>query len=152
MASVEQYRKRWLRLHKQYERKALREFVKPFNKWAKAIDFDKMDVFNYKEVISEAIDKNDLLEAYYNVYTNIGLDHGNRVAKTLKKQKFFTLDDFSSAFMNFIVDWLANNRFNEIAERANAFNRTLSQIIANGMKEGMTLQEIIRELRKKVEY
>jgi len=151
MAKLNKYRRRWLRWHKQYEKRALKPLDQTFKTWGKAIDFDKLNYFNYDQLIDEAIDTKLLEESLYLIYTNIGLVHGKRIgAEFNKTTKFFELNNFNSSYISVILDWLREHGADNIKTIANTFKRTIVRIISNGFQEGLGIEEIARNLQRTV--
>ena len=149
MASTRNYRKKWLRYHRGYEKRAYKTLIKTFRKWAMAIDFDNLTPVNYVSIIEQATNKEDLEKDLLTIYTQIGLTHGKRIGKDINSNlKFFTLETFESTFMNFIVDWLNANGGEKIRLIEQSFRQDIAHVITNGLQEGKDIQQIARDLRK----
>jgi uncharacterized protein with gpF-like domain len=146
------YRKKWLKYHREYERKAYKVFRDVFKQWSKNLDTTVITALNYESVISNAADKKLLIEAYGKVYTSIGLKHAERIGTELNKeplrQKFFTLDDFASTFTDFIFNWLNNNKVTDLRNIRITYQETIMRIVGKGLEEGKTIQEIATEIQR----
>lgn len=148
---INSYRRQWLRYHNRYELRTFRLFHKSFKKFARNIDFDNMTLVNYVTLIDQAIDEEELLNNIETVNTKIGLLHGKRVGKEFNEQlKLFTLGDFTSTFIEFIKDWLVANGGWKIELLKRTFRESIVQIIAEGINEGLGINDIARNLQRVV--
>lgn len=151
MASVRRYRKKWLRWKMQYEAFAFREFLKTFRQWVGDIPFDELTPQNYGPLITNSIDTNLMYEAYEKVYTKIGFAHGKRVGRDINLQlKFFTLENFTTAFFNALTSWLRVFGSQRITLIQKTFATDINNIIASGLEDEKSMDEIVRELRQLV--
>lgn len=150
MATLNRFREQWLRYHKRYERRAFKELRKVFKTWGKSIEWDNMTLFNYSDVLSKAIDKEQMFEAYMNIYTTIGRIHGKRVFKKADSVKFFNLDDFPTIFQEFVRNWLMANKIEDITTVSDTYKKELIRIIVDGINNSRTMQDISRDLQKVV--
>ena len=153
MQNRNRFRKKWLRYHKGYERKAFKIFRKVFAQWGKDLDIDSISALNYESVIRNSVKRNYLLNAYKDVYIDIGIIHGERIGKELNKQplqKFFVLDDFTTDFMRFIFEWLNNNKVASLRTISDTYQLSINRLISSMLEDGKTIQEIITEVKKLV--
>ena len=150
MATIRSYRKKWLKYHSQYEKKAFRIFQKAFKEMAKGVDYDSMTEQNYKELI-QGINSKMLFIAYEDVYLDIGLVHGKRIGKEfITGLKFFSLLDFESSYIDMILDWLYNDGANRIRAVYSSFTNDIITIIGDAMKEGEGIDKISRRIEKSI--
>lgn len=106
-----------------------------------------MSLLNYESVIKNGVDKKLLVDAYAKVYLNIGLTHGAKMGEDLNNRtKFFTLDDFTSAFTDFIYQWLNNNKTASLRSISDNYQLTINKLISKGLEEGKTIREIAKEI------
>lgn len=147
----EQYRKRWLRQHAQYEKIAYREFLRAFRETAENIPFFLLNVSNYEMVIQTSISQRDITNAYYDVYREVGVIHGQRVGKEINKQlKEFTTTAFLSQFNRTLINWLIANAGTRITTVRQTYIDYIINFIAKGLTDNKTIPEIVTELQKAI--
>lgn len=146
-----QYRKRWLRQHAQYEKIAYKELIKGFKDLGNSIPFEFLTEDNY-ELLLEGFFKQDMFfNIYYNIYNKVGRIHGERVGKSINKQiKEFTLSSFLSTFDKNLLSWLFDNVTERVVTVRKTYLDTLKEIITFGINDGKTMSQIATELKKKV--
>ena len=149
--NVEAYRKKWLRYHLQYEKRAFKIFYKVFKDWGKRIKVEDINVLNFSDVIDEATNEDELKKALEIVYINIGLVHGKRVGKEVNKElKFFSLDDFESDWLRYVREYLGRVGGDSIRLLVESFKSPIKKIIIQGMQNGDGTEEIARAIQKLV--
>ena len=154
MASERGYRDKWLRYHRRYENKATTVFLKVFRSWGRSIDFDKLNVLNYSKVVSEAINTEQLKNAYIDVYYTIGRLHGKRVGyafnKEVKREKFFILGDFETSLQNYIRNYVNEWAFEYFKTVEQSYKDTIVKVIAEMVANGEGSEDIARRIEKLV--
>jgi len=147
--NIEQFRKRWIRYHKQYERLAYTAFIKSIRETANKIPFNFLTEENYKGTIDKTINIEEITMAYFNVYNEVGVIHGERVGKSINRQiKEFTLKGFLSVFERNLLDWLFKNSSFRITSVKNTLTSYLQEIISFGIAEGKTMSELSTDLHR----
>ena len=145
----EQYRKRWLRQHAQYERIAYKIFIKDFRDAANNIPFSSLTEDNYLPTTEKILSVEDMAQSYFKVYKEIGLIHGARVGKEINLQlKDFSLDAFISEFDKRLLSWLFGNSSYRITSVRKTFIAYIQQTMAFGLASGKSMSEIGTELQK----
>ena len=151
MASVSRYRKKWLKWKAQYEVIAFRELRKTFKQWVAQIPFDDLNVNNYGALISNSIDTDLMFDTYESIYSKVGLTHGKRVGRDINMQlKLFTLDDFTTTFLNDILIWLRGEGGARITLVEHTFIDDITNIIAQGLEDGESMRNVAKELQELV--
>ena len=147
----EQYRKRWLRQHKSYERIAYRELIKGFKDLGNSIPFLFMTADNYEDFLSTNLKQEMFFNIYYNIYKEVGVIHGQRIGRTINKQiKDFTLNAFLSEFEKNLLNWLFNNATSRIITVRQTYLEYLKTLILEGLQNNKTISQIATELTKKI--
>jgi len=149
--TIDQYRQRWRRRHKKYEKQAYKLFISAFRDMALDLPWNFMNSSNYKNIIETSVTQDDLTNAYYNVYNKVGKQEGEYVGKYLNKQieeltKEWTISSFLSIWERNLFEWLLTNTSRRIIETRQTFINYLNKIIAFGINDGKTLPEIAKEL------
>lgn len=141
-------RKRWLRLHKNYERKAYSILRNSFRNQVNKIDLNLLNEGNYKGLIDIGITYGETFEAFRKIYEEIGNRHGKEIGRELQETKNFNLDLFSEQFQRTLINWLTNNAGQNII----SVNRTLAdeiiQRIIQGYEDNLSNFEIVQELER----
>lgn len=147
----DQFRKRWLRQHSQYERIAYKELIKGFRNLANGIPFAFMTTENYSEFLNTNLQQDQFINIYYNIYREIGLIHGKRVGRTINKQiKEFTMPAFTSEFERNLLSWLFDNAIYRVSDVRRTFLEYLRKEIAVLVTENFTMREIAKQIQEKV--
>lgn len=148
MASINSYRNKWRRWHKSYEKRAYKVLIKTFRKWARDIDFARLTPENYPQIVGNAVRERDLTRNLEDIYIEIGLIHGERIGKGINKQiKLFTLGDFTSVFLDDIIDFLLEFGAEKVVTISATFQDDINRIITQGLEDELTIQEIARDLQ-----
>lgn len=149
--NIEQYRKRWIRYHKQYEKIAYTVFIKSIRETANKIPFQFLTEDNYMLTIDKTITIDEILQAYFKVYSEVGLIHGERVGKSINKQiKEFTLRSFLSMFERTLLEWLFRNSSYRITSVKNTLTSYIQEILSFGIAEGKTISELATDLQTRI--
>lgn len=151
MASIRKYRQKWLRYHAQYEKRAYNLFRKSFQSFALRMPYAQMTPHNYRKMLDLMVTDGDIERMFFMVYSEIGMIHGNRVGKDINREiKDFNELIFETAFRQGLSDWVIQNAGHSIVTVKRTFIRFIKDIIANGFRDGKTIQEISREIHKLV--
>ena len=146
-----QYRKRWLRQHSQYEKLAYKELLKGFRDLANGIPFVFMTTDNYEDFLNTNLQQDQFINIYYNIYREIGLIHGKRVGRNINKQiKEFTMPAFTSEFERNLLTWLFDNAIYRVSDVRRTFLEYLRKEIAVMVDNNLTMREIAKELQARV--
>ena len=147
----QQFRKKWLRQHSQYEKIAYTELIEGFRELGDSIPFDFMTFENYNEILEGALTNELFYGIYYNIYNQIGIIHGKRVGKSINQQsKDFTLNAFLSQFEKNLLGWLFNNAADRVVSVRSTYLEYIKEIIIQGRADGKTISQISTELVKHI--
>lgn len=147
----EQYRKLWLKLHRSYEKKAFAIFNRSIRKTVKDIPFNKMTKHNYVPYVEFYISEQVIQKAFYDMYLQIGLLHGNRITRSIvKDSKSLETDLFQAAYKNNLLQWLKDNAGTRITTVRGSLVKYLIDEINKGVKEGRDVESIAKEIQKLV--
>lgn len=149
--SRRKYRQRYLRWHKQYEKRSATEIKKVFKKWLSNIKWGDLDEFNYSLMIDESINQKELEKAYYTIYYEIGKEHGKRVGKEINQGlKEFTFVGFMTIFDFAIREYFMQYGINRIVTVRNTFFESIMDLIKAGLDEGKSMSVVAREIEPMV--
>lgn len=147
--TIDQYRKRWIRRHKRYEREAYKIFMQSFRTLANNIPFNFINEGNYETILPSSIKQSDIFNAYLEVYNTIGKKEGERVGKQINRElKEWTLNSFLSEFERQLFEWLFRNTTRRMTEVRQTFINYLNKEIAFGLSQGKTISEITTDLQR----
>lgn len=122
------YREQWEKWHHRYEVSAYRIFRKALKESIAGLNTNGVTYENYKIMVPLNVQKEPILKAYIQVYTNVGLTHGRRVGFGINREmKRFNNDFFSQEFLDNILDWVRNN----VDYRIRSVNETVSKRITS---------------------
>ena len=123
-----QYRKRWLRRHSQYEKIAYKLLMKGFRDLGNSIPFIFMTEDNYEDFLNTNLKQEQFINIYYNLYKEVGTIHGIRVGREINKQiKEFTSNAFLAQFERDLLTFL----FDEVEYR-------ITDVIVEGLSMSTT--------------
>ena len=118
---LDKYRDKYLRWHKTYEKRANTRLLKVFKGWAKDIHLSGTQS-QWIHQIDEQFKEEDLIKAYSDIYTKIGLVHGNRIGKAANMQKKdFNPNFFEEAYERYVSLYLQQSGMGRIYEVRNTF-------------------------------
>lgn len=138
-----------MRQHAQYERMAYKIFIESFRESSNKIPFNFLTEGNYDLLVESSIPVEDITQAYFKVYKDIGLIHGERVGKEINLQlKEFTLSALLSQFDRTLLTWLLQNSSLRIRSVRNTLVKYIQEVIAFGIAEGKGISEISTDLQK----
>ncbi len=144
----QQYRKRWIRRHKKYERQTYKILMRYFRDSANKIPFNFLTESNYNMIVEGAITQDDLNNSYYEIYRETGIQEGKWVGNFINKQlKDFTFDLFLSEFEKNLFSWLLQNSSYRIVTVRQDFIKYIQAYLAQGVLDGKTMDELSKELQ-----
>jgi hypothetical protein len=145
------YRKLWLRMHRSYQKRIFRIFMRDIRRAANNIPFDSLDEQNYEAFIRLNIPENTFASSYFDSYLIVGMMHGRRVGYSINRQmKAFDIDVFATSWRRFLAQWLLENAGTNIVSVRESLVETLIKQIAVGLEEGKGIRVIAKELQKLV--
>jgi uncharacterized protein with gpF-like domain len=148
-----EYKRRWLIDYQKYERKGLSVFRKGLKNSALNIPFDSINTNNFEILIRMYVLENEINQAYFDFYLNIGIAHGKKVGKAINKEetiKNFEPSTFQDNYREFIARWILNNAGARITSVREELIEYLIAYIAKGVEEGKDIRTISRELQKHI--
>lgn len=147
----EEYLSQWIKWHRQYEIKAFRIFKEAIISTLQRIPIDNLNYYNYNEVVKLNIYQNLIEQAYIDVYTTIGLIHGNRVGRGINRDiKDFNKPLFNEDFQNLIIDWVRENCGLRITSVSNNLAKTIIELVAQSSEENLTIEQMQRFIRQRI--
>ncbi len=149
MASITKYRQKWLKYHKSYEKRAFRELRKVFKDWNNRITNLNIDERLIKQQLELITSSDDMLEAYQNIYFNIGRIHGRRVGKFINIElKEFTMNEFMDLFEQNLPIFLRDFGITRIQQVHQTYLDDVFKLFNDRLKAGKTLKETTDEVFK----
>ncbi len=143
-----QYRK-W---HTAYERRSYKIFRKALLATARRVPVDNLSYYNYKQVIPLNIEKKLIEQAYFDVYTQIGLIHGNRVGRGINKDlKDYSAPLFNEEFQKTIIDWVRVNCGANIISVSDTLADAIIKLVEQSLAKNLTLDEMQRFIRRSLD-
>ena len=145
------FRTKWLRLQKRYENQALRDLMRVFRAWNKAIDFDQVTELNYKKLISNAVDTTSLSKEYVGIYRKIGRAHGRVIGKSINEQlKSWTASAFDSEWEAEVSRYFAEYGIGRVVTIENTYKETIAKMFESPKFSELTLQERTKIIQSQV--
>ena len=150
MASITKYRQKWLKYHKGYEKKAFKLLQKVFSKWNSKIINADIKEKGIKKQLEALINENDMSDAYYQIYFNIGVAHGLRVGKfiNIELTKDFTIPKFMTEFEKNLPVYLKTHGITRIQQVSDTYLKDVFKLFDDRLKAGKTLKETTDEVFK----
>jgi hypothetical protein len=143
-----QYRNRWLRRHKQYERIAYKQFNEGFKSIGNAIPFQFMTKDNYSEILNTSANQELFFNVYFNVYREVGLIHGERIGREINREiKDFTLNTFLSTFQRNLLNWILSNTLTRVVNVRNTYLNYIREVIAKDIQDGKEMSQIVTDIQ-----
>ena len=143
-----QYRNRWLRRHKQYERIAYKQFNEGFKSIGNAIPFQFMTKDNYSEILNTSANQELFFNVYFNVYREVGVIHGERIGREINREiKDFTLNTFLSTFQRNLLNWILSNTLTRVVNVRNTYLNYIREVIAKGIQDGKEMSQIVTDIQ-----
>ena len=147
----EQYRTRWMKRHRRYERESYRLFSNALKEIVLAIPFNMLTTSNYEIVVQTSVAKEPIQNAYNDVYSKIGIAEGKVVGKEINEQlKNFQLDTFLSQFTRTLRDWLLLNADSRVNLVRQSYIDYINEYIKQGIANGQSIDDIVNALEKEV--
>lgn len=147
MASVTKYRKKWLKYHASYEKRAYKVLRKTFKKWNDIIINSELQEINIKSQLNALIDSKDMYEAYYAIYYSIGATHGQRVGKDINiNLKDFTMQSFLDLFETELELFFRQYGFTRIQQVHKSYLNDIFNLFNDRLLDGKTLKETTDEV------
>ena len=148
----DQFRNKWHRQHTRYEKSAYKIFSRAFRESALKIPFNFINENNYEFIVNSAITTDDITNAYYEVYNEIGTIHGTYTGNSINNQiKIFTEGAFLSEFQRTLISWMFNNAGSRITSVRNTYAKRIIDLIAKGLLKGESIQDIVRDIEQRLE-
>ena len=141
-------RRIWKRLLGSYTKRAFRIFRSSFRETARRIPFETLTEDNFQGLIALNISRNDIFNAYIDVYLQIGELHGEFTGEQINKElKQFENPLFSEALQRSIINYLQLNAGSRIISVRKNLIAYLIDIISQGLADNKPIRQIARELR-----
>jgi hypothetical protein len=122
-----EYLAQWVKWHQGYERRATKILKRAIIATTNRIPIENVSYNNYKISIPVNTFTDDITKAYIQIYTEIGLIHGNRVGLGINRDaKEYDRPFFNQIFKNNILNWIAEN----CGLRIRSVTRTIAEKIA----------------------
>lgn len=145
-----QYRNRWLKYLRGYE-KTSRAIVRAHLKDAAGkIPFNELTPARYKDVIVVHISLNQMEGMMLDLYNQVGLAHGRRVGEGIKNEtKAFTWDDFKDWFSQNLPMWLLTGGMiaNMISIRKTFYLYLIAEL-EDALNRGLPFDQAVAHLKK----
>ncbi|MEM6814906.1 MAG: phage minor head protein [Bacteroidota bacterium] len=149
-----EYRRRWLIQHRKYEKRAAIIFRKHFRSTAFRLPFDSINGDNYEILITLFVLQSEIENAYFDVYSEIGIRHGKRIGREInseiREQKDFDPTTFEGSYRDFVRNWILNNAGTRITSVREELIESLIKFISDGIENGQDIRTISRQLRKHI--
>ena len=149
MKDVRNYRRQWLRNHDKYTKKGLTIFRKAAREAVNNIPFENLSEGTYQMSINFNIKEDHFKEAFLEFYTTIGIAHGKKVLRALKKEKDI-FDDFVNIYRAQLSEWMYQYAGLKIKSITEELKDYIIKIITEGIKNEQDIRSIVRELKKHI--
>ena len=147
MANITKYRNKWLKYHASYEKRAYNELRKVFRKWSNLVintEFNEQTILNQ---LTSLVKFEELYTTYYQIYYNIGVVHGLRVAKDINLElKAITINEFMELFERELPNYLRQYGITRIQMVHSTYLDVIFKMFNDRLKEGKTLRETTNEI------
>lgn len=144
--TINQYRRQYLRWQRTYERSAYLILRRAFIKTASNIPIENLTEENYIDVIRDSIDSREITKAYSDLYTKIGITHGDRVTRDIVKQQ---KSIFSDTYKRQVTQYLANYGGKRIQLVTSEFVEYIINQITEGLTDGQSISNIVNNILKR---
>lgn len=145
------YREQWEKWHHRYEVSAYRVFRRALKESIAGLNTDGVTYENYKIMVPLNVQRQPILRAYIQVYTNVGLTHGRRVGFGINREmKRFDNDLFSRFFQNSILDWIREHVGDRIVSVSETIAKRIGRLIEVAAEQGMSIEEMQKYLRERI--
>lgn len=147
----EQYRAQWHKYQRGYERRAYTIFRRALLDMVSRIPFDNLTYANYTLLIPLNLHQEYIDKAYVDVYTQIGLLHGNRIGKGINAElKDYSKPLFSEEFHRTILDWLRSNVGTRITSVVDTVAKNIMQLVETALGENLTTMQMQKFIRDRI--
>lgn len=140
-----QYREWYFRKHNQYERKAFNIIKNEFKKALSKINTDNLTKDNYQALLNINITNEMVFKTIYKIHLEIGLEQGNRIIKSIQKEKIQTKNSplFNRIFQESLIAFLRLNEGGNIVSIRQTLISAVIDFISSKLDENKTLSEIV---------
>lgn len=150
--NMQQYGIQYRKWHGAYERRSYKIFRKALLETARRIPTDNLTYFNYKQVIPLNINSTIIERAYFDVYTQIGIIHGNRVGRGINRDiKDYSAPLFNEEFQRTIIEWVRLNCGTNIISVSETLAETIIKLVEQCLSENLTLEQMQRFIRRSLD-
>jgi hypothetical protein len=137
LAKEDKYREQYLRWHKSYEKRATTELLRVFKGWTKDLRLDGQPN-QWIHQIDSQFEEEDLIKAYVNIYSKIGIKHGNRIGKVANmSQKDFNPSFFKEFYEKYVALYLHQSGMSRIYDVRNTFVSFIAELLQGNAASGM---------------
>jgi len=137
-------------MHERYEKLAIKELMKTFRRWAKNIPFDTISESNYSQLIQGAINPEEMMATYVDIYTKIGLAHGKKISANIDSQLKATNDAFKLKYLADINSYLTQHGMKKIVTVSSTYFGDMNNLFKDRLVKGMDIRQAAREVKKMV--
>lgn len=147
----EEYRSKWHVYQRGYERRAYTIFRRSLSTTVNNIPFDNLSYENYQAVITLNIRQQDIEAAYIEVYTQIGLLHGNRVGRSINQElKDYSRPLFNEEFQRNIIEWIRENLGERIVSVTETLAKKIMMLVEEALGENFTIEQMQKYVRDNI--
>lgn len=147
----QQYLDQWRKWHGAYERRAFRIFRRAIKQCYDAIPVDGLDYNNYRVLIDLNVLPNPIYSAYVEVYTTIGLIHGNRVGQGINRDiKDYSRPLFSEELQRTILEWVRDNCGLRITSVIDTIREKVISLVEQAIEQNLTIEQMQAFLRRAI--
>jgi len=146
-----EYLEQWLKWHEQYEKRAYRIFRIALLETISNIPLSNITYENARALIELNINSDKLTHAYIEVYTSIGLIHGNRIGRGINRElKDYEKPLFNRIFQNSIVDWVRENAGSRITSVLDTVAKKIIELVVQASADNLTIEQMQRFIRDRI--
>lgn len=148
----QEYLEQWLKWHEGYEQRSRKYFRDAIISFIGGFPIDNISYSNYQILLDINKNLSYFEQAYYRVYKDIGLLHGNRVGRGINAElKEYSRPFFNQFFSDNILDWVRRNCGDRIVSVANTVVKRISLMIEKALEDGLTNEQMRVLLQKNLE-
>lgn len=140
-----------------YEKTAYRRFSQAIGGSLETFPFDELTKDNYVYVTKEFVTNKPILDAFIDIYYEIGIRHAAKVGKAIRDEiqaetKALADDDpeYVKNYKRFVSEWVLKNAGTKIRSVRESLIKEIIKIISEGFEDRLTLQELTSELKKRI--
>lgn len=143
------YKRKWIRWHKSYEKRATKELRKVFAAYGKSIDLTDVTMDQLDNYLKKTLDIQLLYEAYAEIYTKIGVVHRKRVLEGLGiYKKDFPIHADYSGFKKDVIKYLEKFGGERIVSVHESYIGAIKKMIIKEVAKEWTLYDTAESLIK----